>query len=56
LWWHLPVIPALGRLRQEELEFEASLDYTARSCLKKLKTKNKKVGWNERSYITGTCP
>jgi hypothetical protein len=29
-WWHMPVIviPALGRLRQEDLEFKASLGYT----------------------------
>jgi hypothetical protein len=26
-WWHTPVIPALGRLRQENHEFEASLGY-----------------------------
>jgi hypothetical protein len=26
-WWNMPVIPALGRLRQEYHEFEASLDY-----------------------------
>jgi hypothetical protein len=30
------VIPALGRLRQEEHRFKASLDYTVRFCLKKI--------------------
>jgi hypothetical protein len=31
-WWCMPVIPALGRLRQEDLEFLTSLTYTARPC------------------------
>jgi hypothetical protein len=26
-WWYIPVIPAFGRLRQEESEFEANLGY-----------------------------
>jgi hypothetical protein len=30
----MPVIPALGRLRQEDREFEYSLGYIARSHLK----------------------
>jgi hypothetical protein len=34
-WWCTPVIPALRRLRQEDHEFEASLDYTVRPHLKK---------------------
>jgi hypothetical protein len=32
--WSTPVIPALGILRQENHEFEASLGYTERFCLK----------------------
>jgi hypothetical protein len=29
-WWHVPLIPALRRQRQEDLcEFEASLVYTS---------------------------
>jgi hypothetical protein len=24
-WWHTPIMPALGRQRQEDWEFEASL-------------------------------
>jgi hypothetical protein len=34
-WWHTPVILALGRLRQEDEEFEASMGYIVRSHLKK---------------------
>jgi hypothetical protein len=33
-WWYMPVIPALRRLKQEDLEFEASLFKTVRPCLK----------------------
>jgi hypothetical protein len=38
----LVVILALGRLRQEDGEFEASLGYILRTYLKKTKTKTKK--------------
>jgi hypothetical protein len=31
------VIPALGRLSQEDHDFQASLDYIARHCLKREK-------------------
>jgi hypothetical protein len=34
-WCHIPVIPALRRLRKEDPIFEASLDHIARPCLKK---------------------
>jgi hypothetical protein len=33
-WWYTLVIPALRRQREEDCEFEASLDYV-RPCLKK---------------------
>jgi hypothetical protein len=36
------VIPALGRLRQEDLEFKVSLDSTVRPCLKKKKERKGK--------------
>jgi hypothetical protein len=39
-WWFMPIIPALRRLRQKNLEFEANVSYTSRSCLKKQINKN----------------
>ena len=53
-WWHTPLIPALGRQRQEDFwvrgqpglqsEFQDSQGYTEKPCLEKKnkKTKNKK--------------
>jgi hypothetical protein len=38
----LPVISALGRLRQEDGKFEANLGYVARSCFKTKKQKKQK--------------
>jgi hypothetical protein len=39
--WLTPVIPALGKLRQKDSKFEASLGHVAGLCLKKQnKTKN----------------
>jgi hypothetical protein len=35
VWWHTPVIPALGRLRQEGGEFEVSLGCILRPASKK---------------------
>jgi hypothetical protein len=35
----VPVIPALGRLRQEDLKFEASLGCIAKPYLKKTRRK-----------------
>jgi hypothetical protein len=34
-WWDTPVIPALGRWREEDHELQISLDYIARPCLKR---------------------
>jgi hypothetical protein len=39
-WWYAPVIPALRKLRQEDLQFKTSLGYTARPCLKKNQKQN----------------
>jgi hypothetical protein len=30
----MPIIPALGRLRQEDYEFENNLTYVERPCIK----------------------
>jgi hypothetical protein len=35
VWWYTSVIPALGRLRQENHEFQGSLGYIARPYVKK---------------------
>jgi hypothetical protein len=34
-WGCMSIIPALGKLRQEELRFQSSLGYILRSCVKK---------------------
>jgi hypothetical protein len=39
-WWHTFVIPALMRLRKEDLKCEASLGYTGRPYPKKKRKKN----------------
>jgi hypothetical protein len=37
VWECIPAIPAIGRQRQEDLKFEASLGYIAKGYLKKKK-------------------
>jgi hypothetical protein len=34
VWWHTPVIPGVRRLRQENHQFEASMGYIVKPCLK----------------------
>jgi hypothetical protein len=34
MWWHTPVIPALGRLEWENPNFEAHIGYMASPCFK----------------------
>jgi hypothetical protein len=48
----MPIIPALSRVRQDDLEFKASLGYTVRPCLKNLK-KKRKIG---SGYCSETDP
>jgi hypothetical protein len=59
-WWHMPLIPALGKQRQADFwvrgqpglqsEFQDSQDYTEKPCLKK----PKKGGWWDGSVGKGT--
>jgi hypothetical protein len=47
--WYTPVIPALGRLSQEDHELEASLVYRVRPCVNKTKQnkKQKKITFGD---------
>jgi hypothetical protein len=45
----MSVIPAFRRLRQEDCEFEASLGYTVRLCLKKKKNPSEEIIFPEPS-------
>jgi hypothetical protein len=50
-WWHMPLIPALGRQRQKKVrgqpglqsEFQDSQGYTEKPCLEKQTNKQKEV-------------
>jgi hypothetical protein len=42
VWWLMPVVLPLQRLRQEDPEFHASVGYVARPCVKAKQNKTKK--------------
>jgi hypothetical protein len=48
-WWCTPVIQALGR--QEDCEFQASLSYIVRHCLKTIQNKPGRGGWDCSSSL-----
>jgi hypothetical protein len=54
VWWCLSVIPAFGTLEQEDQEFEVSLGYLVRFCLKKRKI-TKKLKAKERKGNGSIC-
>jgi hypothetical protein len=43
VWWHTTVIPAFGRLWQEDREFQASKDHLERACFRKENNKRSKA-------------
>jgi hypothetical protein len=55
VWWHMPIIPALGRLRQKDSEFEVILDYIVRTCLKKNKKRKKRKSLRFLRIPRGVC-
>jgi hypothetical protein len=54
-WWHTPLIPALGRQRQQISEFEASLVYrTARATQRNPVSKNKQTNKQKQKSVKVT--
>jgi hypothetical protein len=49
-WWITPVIPAVGRLRQGDYEFKASLNYTGRPYLQKKEKEKDLAGVQVSGY------
>lgn len=39
--WHIPTIPAVRKMKQEDRMFKVSLDYRTIACLKQTKAKTK---------------
>jgi hypothetical protein len=50
VWWCIPVVPALGRLRQKNREFKANQGYTASLSLRRPELKNKQV-FSEAEFL-----
>lgn len=50
-WWYMCVIPVLGRLILEDFEFNTSLGYAVRSCLKKQQQTKKKKKKEKNPYM-----
>jgi hypothetical protein len=51
----MSVIPAPGRPRQEDKEFEANLGYSARVCLQNTPLFCRAIFKNERSRVAEHC-
>jgi hypothetical protein len=51
VWWYTSTIPALGRPRKEDCEFEASLSYTVRQCSSRTKQNKTKIRVYEKLDI-----
>jgi hypothetical protein len=53
--WDMPVTPALRRLRKEALEFEVSLGYTVKPCLKKASKRQNTVIFINSDQVIATA-
>jgi hypothetical protein len=54
--WYTPVISALGRLRQEDVQFKSSLGYILRSCLKKTTKRATKENYRGIIWVWWLAP